>query len=144
MFPPTLSSSIRVTSAPNWAERIAATYPPGPPPIMVIFTISSKSPYPIHRLHRFTQIIKALHPPIHPFILIIHPLNSTIFISLHFRSPASCIVNPVSCILHPLISQIFITKKYLFQSNYEYNLRISCKTKINLTISVIIVYHYLI
>src|SRR5436309_12348576 len=31
--PPRRSFSMRVTCAPSWAARIAATYPPGPPPI---------------------------------------------------------------------------------------------------------------
>src|SRR3989304_6072089 len=30
--PPTLSFSIRATFIPNWAARMAATYPPGPAP----------------------------------------------------------------------------------------------------------------
>src|SRR3990167_290893 len=41
--PPTLSFSIRATLAPSWAARIAATYPPGPPPITATSNLSDIS-----------------------------------------------------------------------------------------------------
>jgi len=48
--PPSALSSIKATLNPNWAARIAQTYPPGPPPmmpmsvfIMIVHTVAGES-----------------------------------------------------------------------------------------------------
>src|SRR5436305_10339009 len=45
--PPRCSFSISATEAPSWAARIAATYPPGPPPITTMSKLSGMG-LPLH------------------------------------------------------------------------------------------------